>query len=433
MDNPRKLALQSLIKAEEASSYSNLEVNSIISRANMSKLDISLYTALYLGVIEKLITLDHIISQNSEQHISELDTETKNALRLGFYQLLYMDKIPDYSAVSETVSISPKRSKGYVNACLRGFLRKNKEFTLSNDEWKALSIETSIPRDILDIFRESYGDNTAREIARAIKPRKGVSARINLLKVEPREFRKTLKARSISFEPIGFSDEILVINAPISEFIDLIDKGLCFIQDVASFACAKIFAPKRADIVLDACACPGGKSFSCAIDMNNEGSIVSCDLHKNKLSLVKNGAEKLGIEIIEVIEQDAKAPRAEFKGAFDCVLCDVPCSGLGVIAKKPDIKYKSISQIEALPAVQAQILENCSKYVKAGGCVVYSTCTLNSKENEQVVTEFIKKNDNFELVPFDLGEIKSENGMFTFMPHLYEADGFFVAKMKRVK
>ena len=433
MENPRRLALSSLVKAEQMSSYSNIEVNSVISRSDISKLDASLYTALYLGVTERLITLDYIISQCSEKSISELDSETKNALRLGLYQLLYMDKIPDYSAVSETVSICPKRSKGYVNACLRSFLRKNKQYDLPENEWEALSITTSIPADILSIFKASYGDECAKEIALAIKPKKGVTARINTLKVSASEFKRIIVSRGIKHTVSAISNEILILDTPISEIIDLIDKGFCFIQDVASFTCTKIFAPSSSSLMLDACSCPGGKSFSCAIDMKNSGKIVSCDLHKNKLSLVKSGADRLGISIIEVQEQDAKAPREDFLDAFDFVLCDVPCSGLGVIAKKPDIKYKSVDQILNLPTIQSQILENCSKYVKVGGCIVYSTCTLNAQENESVVSAFLASNDSFESVDFEIDKIHSQNGMYTFMPHITDTDGFFVAKMKRVK
>jgi 16S rRNA (cytosine967-C5)-methyltransferase len=167
--------------------------------------------------------------------------------------------------------------------------------------------------------------------------------------------------------------------------------------------------------------------------MKNEGEILCCDLHARKLSLVKNGAKKLGIDIIKVLEQDAGKMRDELCDSFDRVLCDVPCSGLGVIAKKPDIKYKPVEQIYNLPEVQLCILKNCANYVKVGGELVYSTCTLNAEENEMVVNKFLSKTDKFERVEFTLGDIKSKDGMFTFMPHLYEADGFFVAKMKRVK
>lgn len=433
MDNPRKLALLSLIKSEESGAYSNLEVNTTLTRAKLSKVDIALYTALYLGVMEKMITLDYQITKYSNTHIIELDTETKNALRLGLYQLIYMDKIPDYSAVSETVSLCKRRSKGFVNACLRSFIRDGKSIALPMDKWEALSVKTSIPSVIINIFRDSYGDEVAEKIALSCNPRAGVSLRVNLLKTDLKEIKGILRARKISSEQVGFTDEIIIARAPISDIADLLDKGLVFVQDSASFACTKIFAPKRGETILDACACPGGKSFSSAIEMRNEGKIVSCDLHKNKLSLVKNGAQKLGVDIIEVREQDAKKLNPELVDKFDKVLCDVPCSGLGVIAKKPDIKYKPVEQIYNLPEVQLCILKNCANYVKVGGELVYSTCTLNAEENEKVVNKFLSKTDKFERVEFTLGDIKSKDGMFTFMPHLYEADGFFVAKMKRVK
>lgn len=432
MDNSRRLALESLIRAEASACYSNLEINNTISKSDMSKIDISLYTALYLGVTEKLLTLNYLISKYSKIPLKELDAVTRNALRLGFYQLLYMDKIPDYSAVSETVNLCPFKSKGFANACLRSFIRNGKELVLPEDKWQAISIKSSIPMDILEIFRKSYGDETAEKLSEA-KPRAGVSIRINSLKIEPPALRSILKERRISYSHVGLSEELLLVKAPISEIMDLIDKGLCFVQDPSSYACVEVLAPKSGDNVLDACACPGGKSFSSAIEMKNQGMIASCDLHKNKLSLVQKGASRLGIDIIKVMEQDAKNAREEFIEKFDKVLCDVPCSGLGVIAKKPDIKYKPLEQISSLPDIQLEILMNCSKYVKLGGELVYSTCTLNASENEKLVNRFISKNSRFEFVDFELHEIKSTEGKFTFMPHINDCDGFFVAKMKRVK
>ncbi len=433
MDNPRKLALESLIKSDVSGAYSNLEVNTVVSRANLAKVDVALYTALYLGVMEKLITLDYQIARYSNTHIMELDSETKSALRLGLYQLIYMDKIPDYSAVSETVGLCKRRSRGFVNACLRNFIRDGKVIALPSDEWEALSVSTSIPSTIINIFRSSYGDEIAKKIANSCKPREGISLRINTIKIDPRDFWEMLKSRKIPYRLIGFADEIIIVKAPISDLVDLIEKGYVFVQDPASFACVKIFAPKAGERVLDACACPGGKTFSSAIEMENKGEILACDLHKNKLSLVENGAKKLGLSIITVKEQDAKLEREELARSFDKVLCDVPCSGLGVMAKKPDIKYKPIEQIYNLPAIQLEILRNCAKYVKVGGEIVYSTCTLNAEENEKVVKKFLSLSQDFVALDFTLGQIKSTDGMYTFMPHLVETDGFFVAKMKRVK
>ena len=213
----------------------------------------------------------------------------------------------------------------------------------------------------------------------------------------------------------------------------IIGSGEAFVQDIASRTAVKIFNPEAGMKILDACACPGGKSFSSAIDMENTGEIVSCDLHRSKLSLVERGAKNLGIDIISVREQNGKEYVSELDGSFDKVLCDVPCSGLGVIRKKPDIKYKKADSVDNLPTIQRDILANCSRYVKVGGELMYSTCTLNKKENEDVVYEFLKENGSFEPVEFSVGDVSSSEGMYTFLPHITGSDGFFVAKMRRIK
>ena len=433
MDNPRRLALNSLVKTESSGAYSNLEINTVLSRAKMSGVDCALYTALYLGVVEKLLTLDYQISIHSKIALDKLDIETKNALRLGLYQLIYMDKIPEYSAVFETVSLCKMKAKGFVNACLRSFIRGGREIALPSEKWEALSVKMSVPVALIDIFRESYGDEIAEKIVLACEQREGTFLRINNIKADPREIRSTLKSRGIQYAHAGFSEDVIRVKAPISEVADLLEDGFVFVQDPASLLCVKALDAKKGEKILDACACPGGKSFSSAVEMENEGEIVCCDLHARKLSLVQNGAKKLGIDIISTMEQDASKRRDEFCDAFDRVLCDVPCSGLGVIAKKPDIKYKSVDQLRALPKIQLAILKNCAGYVKVGGVLVYSTCTLNAEENEKIVQKFLEENDSYEIFDFDLGEAKSTSGMLTLLPHVYETDGFFVARMRRVK
>lgn len=433
MDNPRKLALASLVKADTVSSFSNIEVNTTITRSNMSKSDSALYTALYLGVVERLLTLDYLISVYSSIKIDQIDIETKNALRLGLYQLAFMDKIPEYSAVSESVELCKKRSKGFVNAVLRAFIRAGKKIPLPEDKWLSISIGASIPMGIINIYRESYGDECAESIINALVPEKGINLRINTLKASKAQICAELEKRGITHTCSPDFGEAIAANAPISEIKDMLDTGVVFVQDLSSLTAVKLLAPEPSQKILDACACPGGKSFSCAIEMENKGKILSCDLHKSKLSLIEKGAKRLGIDIIEIREQNGKIRACELEGAFDKVLCDVPCSGLGVIAKKPDIKYKSVEQISALPDVQYAILENCSAYVKIGGELMYSTCTLNRSENEQVVRKFLDTCPNFEPVELKIADRAASGGMYTFMPHITKTDGFFVAKMKRIK
>jgi 16S rRNA (cytosine967-C5)-methyltransferase len=206
-----------------------------------------------------------------------------------------------------------------------------------------------------------------------------------------------------------------------------------FVQDEASRICSAAVDAKPDLRVLDACACPGGKTFSMALDMKNKGSVLACDLHESKLSLITKSAKNLGLDIIEVRKQNGKEYVSEMDSAFDRVLCDVPCSGLGIILKKPDIKYKSYESINNLPTVQYDILSNCARYVKVGGILVYSTCTINKKENEEVLERFLSENSGFEPCEFSFENIFSKNGAYTFLTHINQTDGFFVAKMKRVK
>ena len=433
MDNPRKLAFNSLVRADALQSFSNLEINTVISRSDMNKKNAALYTALYMGVTEKLLTLDYVISQYSSIKIEKLDIETKNALRLGLYQLMFMDKIPEYSAVSETVNLCPKRSKGYVNAMLRSFIRAEMAVEYPEDKWEALSVTSSTPSYIIDIFRRSYGDEAAKKIVTFSSSHKGISLRVNTLKSSVSDIKDILDKKGIEYNPSNLTDDIISILAPISEIEDLIENGNVFVQDTSSRSAAKILGARAGERILDACACPGGKTFSVAIDMGNQGEILACDLHKSKLSLVSNGAKRLGIDIIKVREQNGKEYVEELDSSFDRVLCDVPCSGLGVISKKPDIKYKKQDSVTNLPSIQYDILSNCARYVKVGGELMYSTCTLNIDENENVVNKFLLENDSFERVDFALGEIKSEKGMYTFFEHITGSDGFFVAKLRRVK
>ena len=433
MDNPRKLALDSLIKADAVSSFSNLEINTVISRSDLSKKDAGLYTALYMGVTEKLITLDYVISIYSSVKIDKIDTETKNALRLGLYQLMFMDRIPEYSAVSETVDICPKRSKGFVNAVLRSFIRNEKNVDYPKDEWEGMSVISSTPSYIIDIFRSSYGDKEARALLEHVCEHTGISLRVNTVRTEIKKVLSILDERNIEYEIHPLAEDVITVYSPISDIEDIIKGGDVFVQDIASRLAVRILSPREGTAMLDTCACPGGKTFSSAIDMKNKGKILACDLHKNKLSLIEKGAKNLSLDIIETREQNGKVYCEELDSAFDTVLCDVPCSGLGVIWKKPDIKYKKAESVTSLPKVQMEILENCARYVKVGGELMYSTCTLNKAENEDVVATFLSSHSDFCAVDFSFGEIQSVNGAYTFMPHKTGSDGFFVAKMRRVK
>lgn len=432
MDKVRKASFDALIKSDTSQSFSNIEINTVISREKFSGKDAALFTAIYMGVIEYRMTLDYVISKYSDIPLEKIDIETKNALRIGLYQLIYLDRIPDYSAINESVELCTKRSKGFVNAVLRSFVRNGKELRLPTEKRQRVCIENSVPYEISDVFVKSYGESRAYELI-SYHSKQDICIRVNTILCDAGLVLNELEKRNIHAEVSHFSKDVIKIHAPISMIKDLIDTGHIFVQDEASRCAVLVLDPKENEKIADVCACPGGKTFSCAIQMKNKGEILASDLHANKLSLVEKDADRLGLKIIKAKAQNAKEHIAEYEGKFDRVLCDVPCSGLGVIFKKPDIKYKSTEQINALPEIQLQILSNCSSYVKNGGVLVYSTCTLNRAENEDNVLHFLEKNKNFEPVDFEISDIKSQHGMYTFFPDKTGTDGFFVAKMKRVR
>ncbi len=432
MDNPRELAFKSLVKTDTLSVFSNLEINTTLQRASLSESDRGLYTALYLGVLEKKLALDYIIKKYSVTPLEKIGVEEINLLRLGIYQLYFMDKIPDYSAVDECVNLASKKTKGFVNAILRAFIRDGKNVDFPKEKWLRVSIMQSFPMDLINLLIDSYGEEIAYQLLSSTEGEHHLALRVNTLKITVNEALYKIKQFDAEANVSALAHDIIRSSVSITQIKELIDNGIVFIQDEASRICSMAVGAMPNERILDACACPGGKSFSMSIDMENKGEVLSCDLHENKLSLITKGAKRLGIDIISVKEQNGKVENSELINSFDRVLCDVPCSGLGVILKKPDIKYKDIESINNLPSVQFDILSNCSKYVKNGGILVYSTCTINKKENEDNVNRFLCENDSFVLDSFIVGD-KQIDGMHTFFPHIEKTDGFFIAKMKRVK
>lgn len=430
--NVRRLAHESLVAVEKNGRYSNIEIDSVLKRsAELSDADRALYTRLVYGVIERRITLDHIIGQLSSRPLSEIDLQSLTSLRLGIYQLVYTDRIPDFAAVSETVDTAPARSKGFVNGVLRSFLRKGKKFSLPEGQSpEALSVRYSTAIGICKTLIESYGADVAEQILDAFFTPEGICLRVNTLKITVDEAFSMIDGAKHG----TFCRDIIRVPVLDKQVRDGIDKGLWFVQDEASRACTVVLGTKPGERIADVCAAPGGKTFSAAIDGENKAEVHSFDLHKNKLSLIKATAEKLGLSTISVNERDARVPDSDLIDKMDRVLCDAPCSGLGVLAKKPDIRYKNDNSVTRLPEIQSGVLAGASRYVKPGGVLVYSTCTLNKKENEDVVVKFLSENSDFEPCEWCIeGEggkiLRSVNGMLTFLPHITGTDGFFVAKM----
>lgn len=424
--NARTLALDILLKCEAAGQYANLSLDSALKRESaLTGADKALCTALFYSVTEHRITLDHIIDGLASIAPSAIERQVRQILRLGLAQLLYFDRIPDHAAIDEAVEMTPKRSKGFVNAILRSFCRKNKAVDYPDaaaEPMRYLSVRYSVPEPLAKGFVGGYGFDRAEAILAAFEKQSGVTVRVNTLRRSRDEFIAAFGGVPTDKAPNGVRfPDLSAVSAALAA-------GDCFVQDEASQICVEALGAKAGERVLDLCSAPGSKSFGAALCMGDQGEIRSFDLHENKISLIRRGAEALGITCITAAAGDARAADPAVLGLFDRVICDVPCSGYGVLAKKPDIRYKDFSQAAGLVPIQAAILENAARLVKDGGTLVYSTCTLLPEENEAQVNAFLKVHPDFEAVPFTVGELCAD-GVLTLAPDTHGTDGFFVAKL----
>ena len=423
MENPRAIALNVLNRCAAAEQYSNLALDTALKRNQLSDADRGLLTALVYGVIEKQLTLDHWIGQLANRPAEEIDLPTQNLLRLGLYQMAFLDRVPDHAAVHETVSLAPKRTRGFVNAVLRSFGRCGKSLPLpdkSRDPVAYLSVKYSFAPSICEVFADRFGLERTESLLAAFNRQPPITLRVNTLKRTREELLEQLTAAGYEAIPTAeCATGICLSGAPVTRLPGFAE-GEFFVQDEASQLCVEALDAQPGMTVMDVCACPGSKSFGAAIDMKNEGRVISCDLHANKLSLVQGGAARLGISILETEARDARDPNPDWVGTADRVLCDVPCSGFGVFAKKPELRYKDPAKSAGLPDIQLAILKNASAFVKEGGLLVYSTCTLLPEENEGNVTRFLRSHGEFELLR-----------QRTLLPDTDGTDGFFFAVLKR--
>jgi 16S rRNA (cytosine967-C5)-methyltransferase len=435
MINLRKLVYNSLISLTENEKYANIEADTVLKRNDLTPNEKGFFTAFFYGVTERQITIDYQIKKLSSTPIEKLQTKVLVLLRMGIYQILFMDSVPDHAAVNETVSLAKelvnKGAVGYINGILRAVARELKSSegvirlitpSREKDVCGYLSITYSYPRYLCKLWVNAYGEANAEKIMKSQNSRNVTTIRVNTLKYTHANYLEKLRTSAIkAVASENTNDGIhLTYGAPITSLPDF-ENGAFFVQDDSSRLCVEALNPQEGENVLDACACPGGKSFASAIAMKNVGSITSCDLHYSKLSLIESGAKRLGIRIITPMQADSSVFKPEWKEKYDKVLCDVPCSGFGTISKKPDLRLKDSESVKTLPDLQLSIVNNCAKYVKKGGILVYSTCTLNPAENEENILKFLNMNKEFTLI--------SQTTKFPFEGVL---DGFFFAKLKRI-
>ncbi|HKM32642.1 MAG TPA: 16S rRNA (cytosine(967)-C(5))-methyltransferase RsmB [Oscillospiraceae bacterium] len=419
----RHIAMDLLIRLERDESYSNILLDHAIKDIQDGK-EKAFTAALFYGVLERKLSLDHIIASLSSIPLAKLSPQVHQILRIAIYQLMYMDYVPESAAVNEAVNLTEKANvksaKGFVNAVLRNFIRSGKKLDLSGmDRLQALSIEYSCPLWLVQKLHKEYGH--IEEILSTTMERPPLAIRVNTVKTTADELVKKLAPQGIMVEKSKELADCLIIDKAgdierLSEYMD----GLFHVQDISSQLCCTMLAPQPGETILDLCSAPGGKTFTLAQLMDNKGEIIACDLHRKRVDLVSSGAKRLGLDIIKTMVSNAKEHNPEMPMA-DKILCDVPCSGLGIIRRKPEIKYKPQAMHDALPEIQLTILKNSANYLKAGGTLIYSTCTLSRAENDDVVDKFLKDSPHF-------SEIERQ----TFLPERASGDGFFAAKLQKV-
>lgn len=432
----RETALNVLIACRKEGGWSNGVLKAYCSRDRLDSRDSALASRLCYGVLQNRSLLDFYLQQLLTGKVKALHPVLRDILHLGLYQLQLMDKIPESAAVNESVELAKKYCKkqrnasGLVNGVLRNAVR-SKDTLKAPVSWED---KYSHPGELINLLKAYVGKERIESMLRANNAIAPMTAQVNTLKITAEQLQKRLEAEGVAAEKHLWIPDCLVLSGTGNiEQLPSFREGLFYVQDPAaklSVLCAEL---RPGQTVLDCCAAPGGKSFAAAMAMQGQGSITSCDVHAHKIELIAKGAQRLGISNISAKEQDATAFCAEWQNRFDTVIADVPCSGLGIIRKKPDIRYKNLSDLAELPALQAQILHNVSRYVKPGGLLLYSTCTLVQEENEGVVETFLRTHPDFTTEPLPLPEPLPENetGMLALVPGEYDTDGFFICRLRR--
>lgn len=415
MRNPRQLAVEALLAAERGG-YSNLVLDRMLQSASLSRADEAFFTALFYGTVERLPTLETILNRYASLPAAKMKPEIRAALYTALYQILFLDKVPASAAVNEAVQLVKsgrhKQLGGFVNAVLRATVRDREQLSAELQQTEDLSFKYACSPSLAAELSSQYGRAAAEAFLADAFHQPPVFIRKNTLLAQ--DF-----AQPENYRPTDLPQCYTVLDAQQALHSDDFQQGRFHVEDKACQLACKILDPRPGERVLDVCAAPGGKTFTMAQYMQNSGEILACDLHPHRLRLIEAGAKRLHISVIRTMENDARQHRLEW-GTFDKILCDVPCSGYGVIRRKPEIKLKDTDQFAALPEVQLQILTASAQYLKKGGFLLYSTCTVRECENDSVVQRFINGHSDYKMVT------KRQ-----LMPQTDGTDGFFYCLLTR--
>lgn len=432
----RETALNVLIACRKEDGWSNGVLKEYISRDRLDRRDAALATRLCYGVVQNRNLLDFYLKQLLTGKLSSLHPAVRDILHMGLYQIYLMDKIPESAAVNESVDLAKRYCKkvrsapGLVNAVLRNAVRTKGQL----QEPKSWEDKYSHPGDLINELKAYVGKECLEAMLRANNDIPPMVVQVNTLRTTTDALIAVLEEAGVTVQPHSWMENALILSGTGSiEKLNAFQEGLFYVQDPASklsVLCAEL--PKEEIHILDCCAAPGGKSFAAAIATGGKAHITSCDVHAHKAELITKGAQRLGLSI-EAKQQDATQFLPQWENAFDAVIVDAPCSGYGIIRKKPDIRYKDIAKMKELPQLQRAILENQCRYVKPGGLLMYSTCTLVHAENEGMVEAFLKDHPEFtrESLPLPAVFPKNESGMLALIPGEYDTDGFFICRLRR--
>lgn len=431
----RIVVYKALVKVFFNGAYSNIVFNNEIKKVRLSSLDTSFAAALFYGVIEKKMTLDYFISLYSNVKLKKISDDVLVILRMGVYQIVFMDKVPDSAAVNESVKLikNKKSVRGFVNAVLRAIVRNKNGLSYKNR-----SIKYSCPEWLITLFSKSYGEGVTQKILDSLSGRPNLIVRVNTTKTDKQKLIKSFEENGVCAEDVDKNFDALKLRCTKGiEKLEEFKRGEFHVQDLSSQICCSVLSPDVEDTVVDVCAAPGGKTFTIAEMMKGNGTVLAFDLYESKVNLIKAGAKRLGLSNIFAEKRDGSVSY-ERESFADKVLCDVPCSGLGIIRRKPEIKYREKDWFQSLPELQLKILSNAARMVKVSGIVVYSTCTLNPEENKGVIEKFLELNKDFcpeEIVLPEnfVREVCEPSSQFTIIPGTNNSDGFFIARLKRLR
>lgn len=434
----RELALDMLMEILEKGSFCHIVERQALSKYQyLPKQERALATRLTEGVIERLFSIDYVINQVSKTRTEKMKPVIRNILRIGVYQLLYMDRIPDSAACNEAVKLAVKRRftglKGFVNGVLRSVARKKENLEFPDDETRY-----SIPGWLLDMWKQDLGEQEALSVAEALLLERPTCVRCNLAKDSAEHIIMSLNNQGVHTERLpGFEDILYISGYDYLEGLDAFAQGLIQVQDVSSSLVGRAADPKTGDFVLDVCAAPGGKSLHMADLLKGTGMVEARDLTYQKAALIEENISRSGFANIRAKVWDALEPDEEMKGQADIVLADLPCSGLGIIGRKPDIKYRmNLETCEDLANLQKDILSVVWEYVKPGGILVFSTCTIDKLENEDNRNWFLNE---YPFEPVDISEKAAgafqeetlKEGYIQLLPGRHNSDGFFLSVFRR--